>query len=120
MSSILITRFLLNVREAAYMTTVGSSISTLSFTHSRAIARARVDTELPTITFGDPESAVNTALPLQMDRSLPDPEGFPNRTHEWDDADDENWVDTEHDRGEVEMQVMGTSSAADDPTPDRL
>jgi len=121
MSSILITRFLLNVHEAAYMTTVDSSIGTLSFgAHSRGIARARVDTELPTITFGDPDSAVNTEISLQLDRSLPDPEGLPNRTHEWDDADEEDWDGAEDGSGEVEMQVMGMSSAVDDPASGRL
>jgi len=120
MSSILITRFLLNVREAAYTTTVESSISTLSFAHSHDIARSRVDSELPTVTIGDPEFALNTEISLQTGRSLPDPEGLPSRTHEWDDADEEDWEGAEDGSGEVEMQVLGTSGAVDDPTPGRI
>jgi len=91
LSSILITRFLLNVHEAAHMTTVDSSIGILSFSHSRGIALACVASELSTITFGDPESAVNTEISLQTDCSLPGPECLPSRACEWDGTEEDDW-----------------------------
>jgi len=56
-----------------------------------------------------------------MDGSLPETgEGLPNETGEWDDADEEDWEGAEDERGEVELQVMDTSSAVDDPDNGRL
>jgi len=101
MSSILITRFLINVRESAYITTVDSS-------GTRDITRARENSELPTLIFGDPETS------LQMDRSLSELDGRPGQTNEWDSIDEEDWEGAEADKEAVKLQVLGASSTVDD------
>jgi len=119
MSSILITRFLIDVREAAYMTTIDSS-STRSFIRSRDISRTHQGSELPTITFVEPERTASPQTSLQMDLWFADTEVRPGPTCEWDDISEEHQEGVENDRDEVEMQVMGTSNAVDDPNPGHL
>jgi len=116
MSSILITRFLLNVREAADITTTDSN-GTPSFVRSRNIARARDNLDPQTIIFAGPELTANTEISLQVAQSFPDPEGGPDRIGEWGDMDedDEDWEGAEDDGDEVETQMTCVSTVRDDP-----
>jgi len=116
MSSILITRFLLNVREAADVTATDSN-GTPSFVRSRNIARVRDNLDPQTIIFAGPELTANTEISLQVGEPFPDPEDRPDGAGACDDMDedDEDWEGAEDDGDEVETQMTCVSSTVDGP-----